>query len=245
MPGITKETGLLMADSFFHLGEKSWPSAMSHYNQVLTQDPKCTNALHGSSVILIELSKYHEAARYLDKVMEIASDHTAAKIDRAWVTWRLDQVDQGLQELLELEREMAPHYLVKYRLAYIDWHQQGKHLTDTSLVHGRLIESARLNPSFADKFALLGVYYKEMEQDMTRAIKCFTKAMSLQSTNVVAAKHLSALLIQQGRQDQAYSLLDMFVESRPRAGWAWKQLGILSLDARRGHSAISQFQCSL
>jgi superkiller protein 3 len=84
-----------------------------------------------------------------------------------------------------------------------------------------------------------------MEHDTTRAIKCYTKALAINPTSELSAKSLVSIWIKQNILHQATTLLKSFTAAVPRAAWAWRQLGILSLSKRRGSEAIPQLQASL
>ena len=71
------------------------------------------------------------------------------------------------------------NYLYYFRLSkvYWDWNESYRH--DKQYCYSLLLKSARLNPNFSSNYAYLGHFYKNVEKDEDRCIKCYKKAVTL------------------------------------------------------------------
>src|SRR5690606_29720234 len=107
------------------------------------------------------------------------------------------------------------------------------------------IQAAKLDPSFSDTFTLLGHYYRIIEQDQTRAIKCYQKALELNVSDLEAADHVSAYMLREHQTHDVEALLRSITAAGVRAAWVWRRLGTLELESGRVAEAIGSLQRAL
>jgi tetratricopeptide (TPR) repeat protein len=86
----------------------------------------------------------------------------------------------------------------------------------------QLLKAAKLDSQKAGPFALLGVWYEE-QNDLKRALGCYSKALLLDPPHPVAGRGVLRLA---ASVDSAKSVLDNAVQpSSPVNGWAWRAIG--------------------
>ncbi|KAI8929766.1 hypothetical protein BC831DRAFT_395884 [Entophlyctis helioformis] len=233
-----------LGEAYVNLGHRCTPQALATYRSILQSDSSNIRALHGLGLTLISIPRLDEAARCFEKIVRLDAAYQPALVELAWVSFLRGEYSQALEQLLDAQN-LGATFLIKYRLARTYWMLGDNYCHDTSFVQAHLIDAARLNPRFAPTFTLLGQYYNEVEGDRVRAAKCFTKAISIDSINEDAIKSLAFLWLESNDVERALALLQNAVGSMPRAGWAWKQLGIISLHLEKPVDAITQFQTAL
>ncbi|KAG7346655.1 tetratricopeptide repeat protein [Nitzschia inconspicua] len=109
-------------------------------------------------------------------------------------------------------------FLLKFALFYSKERSQ----EDLKAAQLQLLKAAKLDPSKADPFALLGVWF-EHEGDNGRALGCFRKSLAIDPCNPVAGRGLLRL---KGREN-LNDVLEMATDiNSPCNGWAWYAIGL-------------------
>jgi tetratricopeptide (TPR) repeat protein len=86
----------------------------------------------------------------------------------------------------------------------------------------QLLKAAKLDPSKASPFALLGHWYEHFE-DIKRAVGCYSKALLLDPANPVAGRGLLRLK----SADDLNTILNNAINSDSSLhGWAWRAVGL-------------------
>ncbi len=85
----------------------------------------------------------------------------------------------------------------------------------------QLLKAAKLNPSKASPFALLGFWYEE-KRDFKRAVGCYSKALVQEPSHPVAGRGILRLQSYMG----STRICDSAVNTNsPLNGWAWRAIG--------------------
>ncbi|KAI2492634.1 hypothetical protein MHU86_21910 [Fragilaria crotonensis] len=85
----------------------------------------------------------------------------------------------------------------------------------------QLLKAAKLNPSKASPFALLGFWYEE-KRDFQRALGCYSKALVQEPSHPVAGRGILRLQSYIG----STRICDSAVNTKsPMNGWAWRAIG--------------------
>lgn len=85
-----------------------------------------------------------------------------------------------------------------------------------------LLKAAKLDPSKANPFALLGVWFED-QGDYKRAKGCFTKSLDQDPCNPIAGRGLLRLLPREGHRDVLEAAINT---NSPLNGWAWHSVGL-------------------
>jgi tetratricopeptide (TPR) repeat protein len=86
----------------------------------------------------------------------------------------------------------------------------------------QLLKAAKLDPSKADPFALLGLWFEECG-DPNRALGCFTKSLTLDPCNPIAGRGLLRLKTREEMIEELDAALGI---NSPICGWAWRGVGL-------------------
>ncbi|KAG6514409.1 hypothetical protein ZIOFF_024764 [Zingiber officinale] len=103
--------------------------------------------------------------------------------------------------------------------------EQVKQLKEKAAEH--FLASAKLNPSNGPAFRFLGHYYREVSVDAQRSVKCYQRAVALDSNDSEAGDALCDLLDGEGKESLEMAVCKESSEKSPRAFWAFRRLGYL------------------
>lgn len=252
---VTISSKLKLADCYLRLGGKNLTYAHSIYKSLLqgfslSNDEKYESLL-GCAKTLLEMSNFEESMKYF---IEIDEEHFAtyeSNLEKAWVKFNLGNISESLLELEKLS-EMKETAILRYRIAKVNWDvHRSKNVKDLKgddlkNVHSNVIQAIKLDQTYSPSFTLLGHYYSKAENDFTRAIKCYTKAIDINPKDEEATKSLSEIYItQQPNPIESFKIVTKFVTYFPRSFWAWKQLGLLNLSSGKLSDSITNFQTAL
>ncbi|KAJ2999956.1 Superkiller protein 3 [Globomyces sp. JEL0801] len=242
---VILDAELTLAESYIQLGDRCTAQALSTYRTILEKSSSNVEALMGIAKALISIHNTEEAKTYLNQILTQHPDNIDAKIEIAWIYYIQDDTQAALNSLIEVLELDQDSYLIHYRLAKCYSRLGGEFVTDKQYTHQHLIKAIKLNPHYSPSFTQLGNYYREVENDLDRASKCYSKAISTNPKDNEAIQSVTAIWLSQNKIGETNDLLKQFVSFVPRSTWAWKQLGILSLHVGRYSEAISHFQTSL
>jgi tetratricopeptide (TPR) repeat protein len=185
-------------------------------------------ALMGLGKMLLIVEKPTDALESFLRVLELELDNFEALLEAGWAHYKNQNYSDAMEFVIKAQA-IDDNYLVRYRLARIQWELDEKYRSNKSYCHAHYVQAIKLNPHFSPSFTYLGHYYLNQESDYERASKCYSKAISINPIDNEAVLSLTGIWIQQGRVEEAKVLLEQFVSTSPRSIWAWKQLGILLL----------------
>ncbi|KAI8902630.1 hypothetical protein BC833DRAFT_572726 [Globomyces pollinis-pini] len=242
---VILDAELTLAESYIQLGDRCTAQALSTYRTILEKSSSNVEALMGIAKALISIHNTEEAKTYLNQILTQHPDNIDAKIEIAWIYYIQDDTQAAVNSLIEVLELDQDSYLIHYRLAKCYSRLGGEFVTDKQYTHQHLIKAIKLNPHYSPSFTQLGNYYREVENDLDRASKCYSKAISTNPKDNEAIQSVTAIWLSQNKIGETNDLLKQFVSFVPRSTWAWKQLGILSLHVGRYSEAISHFQTSL
>lgn len=107
------------------------------------------------------------------------------------------------------------------------------------------LEAAKLDPSCADAFELLGRCYAGVMGDQERARRCLARAVELQPAMAEAGERLVRLYEASGQHALLRAAVEGAAQRSLRAGWAWAALARLQVQAEEAAAAITSFQHAL
>jgi superkiller protein 3 len=103
----------------------------------------------------------------------------------------------------------------------------GDYRSNKQYAYSQFIQAAQLELS--DAFTYLGHYYRLVEADEPRSIKCYQKAYTMNPEDLEASQYLTAYLLTSKQVDAAEALLRQLTRLSLRASWIWRRLGMLEL----------------
>ncbi|KAJ3014539.1 Tetratricopeptide repeat protein 37 [Thoreauomyces humboldtii] len=244
LPKAVLSLNLSLARAYRLGGPKFLPEALTLCKRVLLADPANPDGLLSLGCIFGDMQKFDEAMRCLEKLLQIDPANHAAKGELGWVVLQQGDGERAVGLLEEaVEQQETPTAL--YRLGKAFWDRGETFRIDKSKCYSFWLRAAKLDPNHAPVFAALGDYYLHVENDRIRARGCYTRASTIDPGNDEAVRALSRLLLEDGGQLSAQGFLTKFLERKPRAAWAWRQMGFISTANHDTLAAISHFQAVL
>ena len=217
--------------------------ALNLYKSLVMKYPSHKAPQLGLARIYISIGKIVEAQACLEKVLLAFPNDVEVEFELGWIAFHQQKFEEAMA-VFKTVTESFPTAISHYRLARVYWELGGDYKNEKSFCHANLIQAIKLDPSYSPSFTFLGDFYRIQENDLIRATKCYSKAIAINFKDQDAIRSLSSIWISQGKETESIQLLKQFVEVVPRSGWAWKQLGILSLD-KEPSASISYFQSAL
>ncbi|KAI8097505.1 uncharacterized protein BX664DRAFT_293076 [Halteromyces radiatus] len=238
---------LCMAHCYRQLDSKYHPDALDIYKRILTKSSDQIGALEGAGVILCEDRKYDEALTYFEKVLGLDPQQHMALAEIGWIYAQKQDYDKAIHYVsqaieLTLDKDVADYY---YKLGRIYWMMEGNYRTDTNYAFKYFMLAVKRDSEFANGFAYLGHYYREIQGDHVRAKKCYQKAFLLNPLDVETALLLSDYYVADDDHTQAQDVFRQVANTNPKAGWAWRRLGYANMDSNDYEEAINCFQKAL
>ncbi|KAI9598129.1 hypothetical protein BDF19DRAFT_433583 [Syncephalis fuscata] len=218
---VYRSIRLCMAHCLKELGIYTGTEALDIYQELLETKPDDVESLFGKGSVLLQQNQLKEALTALEKANQLDPDRMDILVQLGWTMHRLGNSQEGK----------------------IYWELQDEHRTDKQYAYTQFIQAAQLGISNA--FTYLGHYYRTIELDESRAIKCYQKAYTMDPEDLEAARYLSAHLLTTEQTDAAEALLRHLTQLSVRAGWIWRRLGMLELQSARSTEAINSFQRAL
>ncbi|KAJ3315870.1 Superkiller protein 3 [Boothiomyces sp. JEL0838] len=193
---ISAKAELLLGISYSNLGEAFSTKALSIFKGILQEDGENIPALIGLGKALLAISKYPEAKRCFQKVLLVDSQNESAKLEIGWTEFLLGNSSEAVRIFKDLigTKETS---MVHYRLAK----------TDKQYAHAHLIQAIKLDSSTSAPFTFLGLYYLELDNDLVRASKCFSKAISTDPKDETAVMNLVEIWLEQSKVKESVDLL--------------------------------------
>ena len=107
-------------------------------------------------------------------------------VDNLIKAQRFDEAAEYLQAIPSAYPNLDPKTEARltFSTGLCSWHT-GDHSKSSTLSH--FLNSAKLNPEESKHFEWIGKFYWRIEKDSERALKCFTKALNLDTGNLLAA----------------------------------------------------------
>jgi superkiller protein 3 len=236
---------LCKAHCMRELGGYQLTTALTLYDTLSSQIPDAIEVFYGKGMGLLSLGQYKLAKESLEKAWLLDQERIDILAQLGWTLHKLGDHEKALvylREAIEKQPEDALHYLL---LARVYWEMDGIYRTDKQYTLHTLIQAVKLDTSLSDGFTLLGHYYRMVEGDQVRAIKCYQKALSLNTQDLEAADHVSSYMLKHQQKDEAKALLERLTAMGVRAAWVWKRLGSLALASGQLPEATSYLQRAL
>jgi tetratricopeptide (TPR) repeat protein len=207
--------------------------------QVLRQDPNCTEALHLLGVIAGQAGFLEPAVQFLKRSIQLRP-----MVARYWndlgVTHRklnqMDLADECFEEALRLDPDFVDSH---YNLGNL-YQERGQ--WDLGAEHYR--RAVQLRPSHADAWNGSGGCLQSLGRS-DDAIEAFRNAITHDPNHVDAHRCLGILLRGEGRTEDALRHLRRVVELEPASGEAHNDVGAMLLDMDRTAEAESCFRQAL
>ncbi|RUS81604.1 hypothetical protein EGW08_010617 [Elysia chlorotica] len=110
-----------------------------------------------------------------------------------------------------------------------------------------LLKAAKLDPYNYEVFLFIGQFYKQIQQDLIKARRCFQKAFDLRPENDDCSAALVDTLLELGEEDQSLKVLQKVTQMAPAgcAKWAWLRLGLHQMRQEDPSTAIMSLQSAL
>ncbi|KAL9656572.1 hypothetical protein ABK040_012155 [Willaertia magna] len=213
------------------------------FNLILTEmDVKNLAALKGLAEIEFSKGNLMKSREYYTKVIQLDPKDDLTLCQTGWFSY-LDKDFENAVKYIKLAIDVNPNnYLYYYRLALVYWNWNSSHRSNTEYCFSNFLKSAKLNPTFSSNYTYLGHYYKDIERDEERCIKCYRKAVSLNALEEEAGLNLGDIYIRKGQLTLAASLFREATSKNSRAGWAWSKLGFYEQSLNKLDESILCFQ---
>jgi superkiller protein 3 len=121
------------------------------------------------------------------------------------------------------------------------------HMADSHASYATLLKAAKADPYNPDVILYIGHYQRQIAGDVSRALKCYQKAVQLQPDHMEALSCSGDLLFASGRQEEAFEVYSEITRRVPtaKAKHAWLRLGLYHRQKGQFNDAIHCFQSSL
>eukprot|EP00124_Ichthyophonus_hoferi_P002996 Ihof_evm2s233 gene=Ihof_evmTU2s233 len=247
---------LLLAKCHISLGTSNYSLGFTIYEDILAEDPACVAAMQGMSEIRVLQGDYSDARARLGQALALIGPESSLQLEMAcdmgWICYLMANYSSAEETFIKAIRE-APTSgsettlaICHYRLGRLYWDMDGVYREDKTKAQFHLLTAGKLNPQLAGPFAYLGNYFAIVANNTERAIKCYTRAVSIDPKDTDAAVALSDLLL--AKRDYAGAQLvhtQVCDVLGPRAPWAWFRSGLYYLKAGDGNAAVMAFQTML
>ncbi|KAJ3317460.1 Tetratricopeptide repeat protein 37 [Boothiomyces sp. JEL0866] len=241
---ISTSTELILGNSFSNLGEAFSTQALTVFKAILQQDASNIAALSGLGKALLGICKLPEAKKCFEKVIKLEPSNEVAILEIGWVEYLLGNSLESVKILKNLIHS-SESSLAHFRLAKVYWEMGGEFKSDKQFAHAHLIQAIKLDSTNSAPFTFLGQYYLELDSDIVRASKCFSKAISTNPKDEDAVSKLVEIWLGQDKLKESADLLLQYVGLAPRTTWGWKKLGIISMSSNMYANAINYLQTAL
>ncbi|KAJ3416287.1 Tetratricopeptide repeat protein 37 [Chytridiales sp. JEL 0842] len=102
-----------------------------------------------------------------------------------------------------------------------------------------------LDANFGPSYSLLGMYFTQVEDDRSRALRCLEKSIEIDSSDEEAVQALLKLYYEEQRLEDCILVLKKATTLKPKSGLMWRHLAFLHLEKGLNLDAIAAFQSSL
>lgn len=165
-----------------------------------------------------------------DPLLNVCVDDAAAAGNTALASRMealLDEAASLLEKAITLDPTSATHH---YELGRICMVRGGTHRSSKGGAYRSAMAAAKLDPSLAAPFSLLGLFFLHVEGKATAAERCFLKALKLYPSDEVAGPSMVDLLIGRGERQALAPLLSSAIDTDAVCAWAWFTQGRLLFD---------------
>ena len=241
------------------------PEARRIFDGILARKPTSIPALLGVGLILQEDEDYLGAVQFLDKALQRDAPNLRIRLELAWCRTLSGDLKFGISEFQELlqivNAEKSINSTIKseviYRIGYCKWHLDTSKTArkDRDGAYKYLLESIKLNPSYAPAYTLLGIYFEDYGKSRKRARTAYQKAFELSLSELEAAQRLARTFADNGEWDLVELVAQRVVDSgksRPAPGskkrpysWPYAALGVVEMNKQLYAKSIVSFQAAL
>ncbi|EFC41047.1 predicted protein [Naegleria gruberi] len=215
------------------------------YKEVMQNDADNLDAIKGIADIEYQRGNLTKSREYYVRAIQINPQDDLTLCQTGWFCY-LDKDYDAAVKYINAAIEVNPNnYLYFFRLSKVYWDWNESYRQDKQYCYSLLLKSARLNPNFSSNYAYLGHFYKNIEQDEDRCIKCYKKAVTLNPLEDEAGENLGDIYISKGQLTLAASLFQDATSRNNRAGWAWAKLGFYQQSQNLLDESILSFQHAL
>ncbi|KAF8342132.1 TPR-like protein [Cantharellus anzutake] len=266
-----------------HYPPKYHQRALGILEQLLSMSPDDAMCLLERGYILRHAGRYEDARDAFLAAHGIFEADNAqmprileAREEAAWCLTLSGQYDQALVEISNVissldDTENTPERKAQawWRLGRTLWDKRDHSSRKESYSH--FIASLKYHSAFAPAYTSLGVWYSEFSNppDLSRATKCFQKAVELDLREADAARRLAEGFADEsdwdlvevvarrtiegegGAEDQsgikalATGNIAAAARYKPLNAWAWKAVGVVEMSRGNHESAIIALQIAL
>ncbi|KAL1924268.1 uncharacterized protein VTP21DRAFT_7303 [Calcarisporiella thermophila] len=234
-----------IANCYLRMSDKYQETSFRLYKQILAKDPDNCRALLGVGIILSERHSFDEAAQVFEKIIKYEPKNHEAFAELGWVYGRQHEYKRATEKITQAIELDSSNALYHYRLGMVYWWMDDTYRTDRSYSYNHLMQTVKLDPFFASAFTQLGHFYRLVDSDRARAIKCYEKSISLDPTESEAAQWLCGYYLEDDKHAMAEAVLRSVTSTNARAAWAWKRLGFIEMINENFPDAIVALQTSL
>ncbi|KAI8341483.1 hypothetical protein BC941DRAFT_510688 [Chlamydoabsidia padenii] len=238
---------LCKAHCYRQLDSKYHSDALAIYKRILATSPDNIGALEGMGIISCQDKNYDVSLAHFEKVLELDHSQHKAMAEIGWIYAQKQDYEKAIEYLSQAieatsGETMADYY---YKLGRVYWMMEGQYRSDTDYAFKYFMLAVKRDPEFANGFAYLGHYYRDIQNDHMRAKKCYQKAFLLNPCDVETAQHLSDYYIAHGEDTQARDVFKQVTNVSPKTSWAWRRSGYANMASNKYEESINCFQKAL
>lgn len=169
--------------------------------------------------------------------------HLQLKAEASFVEKQFFDAEIRLQETFRIMDNSRSRFL----LGKVYWYLGESENDYYKMAYTEFLKAAKMDPLYSQTFVFLGLYQKLLIKDITKALKCFEKAISLDSSNSEAGRNIGDIYLQLDQEEKALQVYLGIVSKSEvgEAGWAWMRLGLIYLKQENADQAIVCFQRAL
>ena len=153
-----------------------------------------------------------------------------------------DEAEKLLLKAIKLDHK---NFFSFHWLGRLYWEKGGKFREQKEFAKMNFLNSAKLNPLFANNYTYLGFIFIQIEKDEERGIKCLEKAISLDILDNEAGHALSDIYLHKEKVINAYKLHKKIVNTNTNIHWASLRLALYQFEKEKYADAVTNFQRAL
>ena len=172
------------------------------------------------STCLQKTSRNAESLEVLKSFEERFIENVDFKIAIGWANHLCGDYESALKYYKDIENEVKnassesrPRTDINFNLGKLYWDMGGEFRSEKKYAHTYLLIAAKSNPDDSRPFHYLGVFYRGIVNDLSRATRCFLKSLELGfDKDGSTTRALFDIYCSQGQYEEAASMCISFLE---------------------------------
>ncbi|PJF20083.1 hypothetical protein PSACC_00121 [Paramicrosporidium saccamoebae] len=221
-------------------------------NTSLGENPEDFEIIESMIDCYTALHSYQEAISLYHRLLADRADDVKLLSDLGW-HYFLDRDYSQARNFLHQAQRLGEDATILTRLGRVYWDEDESNRKDRNICLAYFLSAAKSNPNGFEAFLFLGKYYFDVEKDVIRAEKCFTKSLSLNSDCMETALELALIWISAANRHpslrdklhKVIRVLEPFTGEYYRNSKMWMYLGMAFSGVDKWPQSTTAFQNAL